>query len=626
MNFSNYPILKVLIPYVFGILPSYYYIFPKINPIYLLLLLLLLTPFLAFFYRKLSYNKLKMGGVILQACFVLLGFVSIQLRTLSPDDEFFQEERYCVVTLVDHPQEKERSIKCVGIVEGDTTGEAVKRKVMFYFQKSERSHGLVMGDRLFVKAKFARIEPPGNPFSFHYRKYMQRRGVTHTAYLSDRQWEFLAHTAKKPLKQISGKLQRFFALQFAKNGLQGDEYSIITAILLGDDDTMDQTLRSSYASTGVSHILCVSGMHVGIIFMILDFLLKPFSFHRKLRFLKAIILLISIWFYAHLTGLAPSVQRAAAMFTFVTFGNLLQRNCNIFHSLFASLFILLLFNPFLLFETGFQLSYLAVLGIVLLQKPIAAIWKPKNKLIFYFWELATVSLAAQLATAPVALFHFGQFPNYFLLSNLSVIMLSFAIVSTGVALLIFSFSTQVALWIGKLLFIEIKIMNQIVFFIEQLPGAVTKQITISILQLFLLYGIIIVIYLFFRYKKKKYYWITLSFILLFSVSSAYRNIHCCNELSVTTYQISKKLAVNFNYHGKSILLHDFMVDKNDEEYKFSIYHHERNRKIKSRLLSVSDELYAPKYAFYKKGNYILFEDKIYKIVETKGVKRLIICH
>ena len=558
-----------------------------------------------------------MRGGLLQFCFVLLGFASVRLRLLSEPEEILQENHYWMITLTGHPQEKERSVKCVGKIEGNIDGESVKQKVVFYFQKSERAFLLQMGDVLVLKTQFSKIEPPKNPFSFHYQRYMLRRGITHTAYVPNHQWELLEHSLKQPLIQLSGKLQRFFALQFLKNGLHGDEYSIITAILLGNDDTMDPSLRRSYSATGVSHILCVSGMHVGIIFMILNFLLKPLAFHRTGRFAKALILLLAIWLYAHITGLAPSVQRAATMFTFVTFGTMLHRNCNVFHSISASLLLLLLINPFLIFEMGFQLSYLAVLGIVWLQKAFTSVWKPKSKIVSYFWELATVSMAAQIATGPIAVYHFGQFPNYFLPSNLFVIMLSFVIVATGVTLLAFSFSSLLASWVGKLLYFEIKSMNSIIFFMEGLPGAVTTHISLSLLQVFLIYGFIILLFLLLKYRKKPYYWTILIIILLFTSSSAYHNVHCRNESSVTTYQIQKKMAINFNYRGKSVLLHNFIQDKNDKDYQFSIYNHERNRKIESRWLLTSEDLYAPERAFYKKGEYILFEDRIYKIIRKK---------
>ena len=166
-----------------------------------------------------------------------------------------------------------------------------------------------------------------------------------------------------------------------------------------------------------------------------------------------------VWLYAHITGLAPSVTRSATMFTFVAVGQLLQRNTNVFHSLFASAFILLVVNPLLIFEVGFQLSYLAVAGIVLFQPKLAAVYRCRTRIGRYFWELLTVSVAAQLGTSPVSIYYFAQFPNYFMLSNLSVIALSFAVIITGVVLLPVSFIPLIPKYLTWILTMEIKAMN-----------------------------------------------------------------------------------------------------------------------------------------------------------------------
>lgn len=182
------------------------------------------------------------------------------------------------------------------------------------------------------------------------------------------------------------------------------------------------------------------------------------------------------------------------------------------------MFILLLLNPLLFFEIGFQMSYLAVFGIVIIQPPLARLWTPKYKIINYFWELATVSVAAQLATFPLSLFYFGQFPNYFLLSNLSVISLSFVIVMTGIALLALSWLPPLSRLIGLLLTYEIRLLNGIVKGIESLPGSVTDNIAVNFLQMLLIYGIVVTIFLHFIQKNFRHNYLTFLLILLFSVS------------------------------------------------------------------------------------------------------------
>ena len=315
------------------------------------------------------------------------------------------------------------------------------------------------------------------------------------------------------IKEKAARVQHYFSESLAEAGISGSEYSIITAILLGNKETLDTELRAHYNAAGVGHILCVSGLHVGVIFLILNFLLQPLDYSKKSRILKALILLFFIWIYACITGLSPSVTRAATMFSFVTFGNLLRRHTNIFHSLFASLFILLIINPLWLFNIGFQMSYAAVLGIVIFQQKLVALWTPKNKILTYFWNLMTVSVAAQLATFPLSVYTFGLFPNYFLLGNLSVITLSFVIVVSGVLLLIVSFVPYLSTWMAQLLTFEIKLMNHLTQSIGELPGAVTENISISWVQMLLIYLCILFFFLLFQQRKKRYYWLGLSSIL-----------------------------------------------------------------------------------------------------------------
>lgn len=565
-------------------------------------------------FPKFNYNYQQFLSIGLQCCFLLIGFLSTKNRYHPKDEIIFSfsgiPSEY-LLKILDNPQEKVNSVKCLCAIEREIDGEMIDEKAVIYFQKSGKANSLKSGDLIVVQTIFSRIAPPQNPNSFDYQKYMQKKRVFYTGYIPESRFSVIGNFPVQPLRQFAYRLQQYFSQLLARSGLEGDEYSIITAILLGNDETMDPSLRASYTAAGVNHILCVSGMHVGIIFMILNFLLKPLEANRKTKIAKALILIFCVWGYAHITGLSPSVQRASAMFTFVVFGNFLNRHTNVFHSLFASLFILLSINPLLLFEVGFQLSYLAVFGIVIFQKPICSLWTPKNKIISYFWELAAVSFSAQIGTFPIAIYYFGQFPNYFLLANLSVIMLSTLIVISGIVVLVFSFSPLLASWAGKLLCYEIKGMNGIISFIESLPGAVTPNISYNLCQVFLLYIAIFFGYLLFSKKRKSYYWIALSSVSIFSLLFVFQSIKSSLESSVTIYSIPKKMAVNFNHHGKSILLHDFMESKDDPDYQFSIINHERKAGIKSCLLAKSEDLTNPDGLFFKEGNFVRFKNQTF---------------
>lgn len=609
MNFSNYPVLKILIPFIIGIILAFLEIFPPVKGWLWLWLITGILSISGYLFYKLNYNWQKFTVILMQCCVLSIGFLSTQYRYYPQyNDEsshLIMQSNHFIIKILDDPVEKTNSINCIASVEANDQGKSIDEKSVVYFSKNKYSQQIRFGDLLLVNAKFTGIEPPVNPDSFDYRQYMRRKGIYFRTYIPEGRFTVIGHTHDHPVRRSAYRLRQYFSAQFSGSGLSGDEYSVITAILLGNDETLDPALRASYSSAGVSHILCVSGMHVGIIFMILNFLLRPLQKNNKTKIIKAVILLLVIWFYAHLTGLSPSVQRASAMFTFVSIGGLIKRTTTVFHSLFTSLFILLALNPLLLFELGFQLSYLAVFSIVIFQKPIFSVWNPRNRIIRYCWELATVSVSAQIGTFPVAIYHFGQFPNYFLLGNLFVIILSFIIVVSGIVLLSVSFSSVLAGWAGNILTFEIKFMNGIITTIENLPGAVSDFLYLGTAQVLLIYGIIGSLFILITRHDKKWFWSMIIMSILFLFLSIH-HVNRSREISVNIYAVKNKTAINFNHCGKSILLHNFMEDKKDSDYQFSIYPHERLMKIKSELSWIQEDSFYEDIGFYKMENFLRF--------------------
>lgn len=609
---SNYPILKLLIPYILGVFLAYFTDFGNI-PFYFCFPVLLVFLLLATIFCRISRAKISAWGCILLTIIpILLGFSITNFhfsKPFSPEEEefIFNHKNWCV-TIVEEPIEKKRSYKLIVCIEKSFEGKNIEKKALLYIQKDSLSKELHYGDRLFIATSFSWVEKQRNPEAFDQQKYLRRKGIYLTGYVSSEGWRKIETAPVNPIKKTALKIQQMLSAHFATSGLAGDEYDIITAILLGADETMDAELKSQYASAGVSHILSVSGMHVGIMFMLVNFILKPLSYSRKTKFLKAVIILLFIWFYAAVTGLSPSVQRAAVMFSFATCGTLLERNTNIFHSLFASLFILLLVSPLLIFEIGFQLSYLAVFGIVLFQKPIFKLMKVKTFFGRYLWELASVSIAAQLATFPISVYYFGQFPNYFLISNLSVIFLSSLIMITGILTLFFSFWPLISGAVGWILTYEIKLMNWIVKVVESLPGAVTEGLHYSISQAFLLYCIIGFLFYFALKKKNKYFIAGLTCFTLFTIEFAFRKIINVQRQEITIYAIPKATALHFNAGTKGWLLSDSVSNKQNHYYKFYIQNHERNKQINSKIIH-RDSASITTNIFFKHNNFISFNGK-----------------
>lgn len=614
MKLSAFPILRLLIPYTLGIICGYFCPFCKINPLFFLISIPIILTLSSIFNTKLGYYRQKIAIIGLLFSALLIGFTHTFLlfhyQYHIGCTDFNPKNQQWGIQFTEPLQPREKTIKGIGKLYDFSNNKTISGKVLLYLERDSLANTIESGDLIIVHTSLKEIASPQNPYAFDYKTFMQRKGVYFTGYVRKNNWQKI-HTSKKwDFRRWAYRGQQKLSKILADAGIKGEEYAIATALLLGSDETMEPELKQAYASAGVSHILCVSGMHVGIIFMIINFLLQPLDYHKKLRFFKSGLLLITIWIYAHLTGLSPSVSRAATMFSFVIIGNHLHRNTNIFHSLFASLFILLCINPLLLFELGFQLSYLAVIGIVLLQPHLFNLFQCKYKITNYLWNLATVSIAAQITTFPLTIYYFGTFPNYFLLANLSVIALSFIVVISGVIVLTFSFLNIILPYLGKLLSWEIQLMNKIIFSIENLPYAVSNNININHLQMALLYIIILFLFLFYLKRKKWKLNSALIALAIFIIITHINQWQCTQEKNITIYALQRGNAISFNIGENNILLCDSLIQNSEKERNFAIKNHERKLQMKTKIIAI-DSNFHDKTAI-KEHNFVQFQGvKIY---------------
>lgn len=620
MKLSNYPLLKILLPYLLGIILAYYGQFPyKMCRLWVALAFIfwLLCGVLSLIK---TYKWQWVKTLLLFIMFVFCGMMTVNFRFSShlteKEARMMTENESWMVRVEDFPVRRAKSVKMKAKVLRTGDGLALKEDVMLYVQQGAGTETIEYGDVLLLNTRFSEIEPSKNPDAFDNQLYMKRKGVYYTGYVQQGCWLPADRAPAHPLKALAHRIQQRLANMFAQSGMAGDELEIVKAILLGDDDTMEPELKASYAAAGVSHILCVSGMHVGVIFMILNFLLRPLDLFRGARSLKALLILLVIWLYAHITGLSPSVTRSATMFTFVTIGQLIQRNTNVFHSLLASLWILLVINPLLLFELGFQLSYLAVGGIVLLQPLLAGIYECRTRMGSYFWGLVTVSVAAQISTFPISAHYFGQFPNYFLLSNMSVIMLSFVVMMTGILLLCVSFVPLVGGYVTVLLTWEIRIMNGIVTFVEQLPGAVTRGIEVPPIQLLLLYMVIIMAYWSIRYRKKRVGLAALTCFALYAGTLLWRKVELQRQVEMVVYAVPKTSALSFCHQQECVVFSDSIADVSDKRFQFAAGNHVRRQHAACVFVPVDTARYDCDY-LCKRGPWIRFNGKTYYLIKRK---------
>ena len=351
-------------------------------------------------------------------------------------------------------------------------------------------------------------------------------------------------------------------------------------------------------------------------------LLSFLNYKSNGKILKAAIILSIIWFYAFLTGLSPSVVRAATMFSFVTIGQNINRHTNIFSSLAASALILLLYNPSMLFELGFQLSYSAVVAIVVLQKPLSNLWIPNNIIMYNVWQLITVSIAAQIGTAPLSLYYFHQFPNLFIITNLIVIPAAYIIIFLGIVVLLFSFAPYISLILGKLLSLFLASINFLIISIEHIPFAVSENLFIDNIMLGLLICFIITMSTWLVMKQKRLIFLNLLLLILIVLANIFK-YNLDDELILYHSKRNTYLAIYSN--REAFIICDSAVYNNPEIMSFQTSGHELKKGIIKRNYLSLDSL-----VDYKNDNvffhypFIKFKNKIVAINEIGNKNNMLI--
>ena len=506
-SWAKYPVVRILFAFICGIVLKFS--FPNFTlPIYVVLLFIFIVCMLVWLFVHRADFLWHIGGLLILINIGLIGFAYTQtfMQYYSIPADFETDNKHLfVATIKEPPTLKPKSIKLttsVNAIYKDSSWQTCRYKAIVYLAIDSLSKQIEYGDKLIINSVLNEIEEPKNPHAFDYARYLRIKNIHLQSYCSENQWKRIAVKQGNPIMDYAIHIRNKFLQIFEAAHMDMKEYGVIAAILLGYDDKLDPDLQKSYSSAGASHILCVSGMHVGIIFMIVNFFLKFLDNNRWQKILKACLLLLVIWLYACITGLSPSVLRAATMFSFVSLGGMLEQQTNTYNSLFSSMLFLLLFNPLLIFEVGFQLSYAAVFGIVWLQNPIYQLYTCKTKVGDYVWNLITVSIAAQLFTAPIAMYCFHQFPNYFIITNIIVIGLAFVVVCLGIAVLVFSFWPFVYKCLAFALTFLIRFMNTAIESIENLPFSTTKGISFSLIETILMYVFIVCFASIWLYKRK----------------------------------------------------------------------------------------------------------------------------
>jgi competence protein ComEC len=596
--FARIPLVRLLVPFLLGIAAVYSFGFPVSFPVFVLVLLLSLV--LIATQRGLlrrSVNWSGLDGMLIAIAFFFTGSELTGMAMMKPAHEIpvSAEKEYPVyVRLIKDPVVKERSVKlCVRALAADSSGQwkDAGEKLMLYLGRDPAAEKLRYGDELLVSARISLLEGPKNPCEFDYRDYLLRQDIRKQGFSKSGEWKLASRGNGNFFMAMALDLRRYFRGKLLEYGLNGAEGGVASALLLGASDQLDPGLLQAYSASGTLHVLSVSGMHVALVYLVLMKLMAPMQKRRTTKWISFFIQLVFLWFYAALTGLSPSVLRSVTMLSVVIAGRAFGRQAHILNSLAASALILLIADPLLLYDVGFQLSYLAVAGIVLLQPKLDEKWSTDNWLLQQVWGLLTVTIAAQVFTFPLGLYYFRQFPSYFILSNLVVIPLSTVTMYAGLLLLIvspFAFLARPVAWIFSGL---IRMLNFSVEEIEQLPRAVLQCASWKPVELLLLY-IFVILLLFFLFRRRGGWFnvagICLLFLFAFIIKD--RKVRFTGS-ELVIFRLNQASAIGLVNGEEAILLSDSSLAKKEGDIDFHIHPYFEDRGIYDETIQpLSDSL------------------------------------
>lgn len=531
-------------------------------------------------FRKFGATLKFLAGVVGLSAIFLAGFLHVLHRAdVRKADHLVHIKSpidYVKIVLTKAPVEKTNSWKIEGSVQTaktDNEWKTCNANILLYFSKHDFPTSFQYGDVLLVRGQPQDISGPANPEEFDYKRFLSFKNIHHQLFIKKADVKRIGFDPPSWLKYYAFICRKWADDVLERNISGGREQGLATALVLGVTDGLDNELLSAYKSTGAMHVLAVSGLHVGILYGILLFALKPL---RRLKFgpwMLAVISIMVLWTYAFVTGLSPSVLRAVTMFSFVALAKPAGHRTNIYNTLAASAFCILWYDPLLLMSVGFQLSYLAVLGIVYMQSGLYNLWEPNNRLLDEVWKVTCVSIAAQLATVALGLFYFHQFPNYFLLSNLFVIPGAFLVLVLGLATLVTGFIPPVASALGFVVEWIIKLLNMVVFAIEDFPFSVIENIYITPFQCWLLMGIIIAVLVSIQTRRFTWVWITFFLGVVFSVTQWYHFQTDIRVQKFTVYNVSGHSAIDLIDHGKVYFIADSALQDDRNKINFHITPH-----------------------------------------------------
>ena len=634
---NSYPFIRYAAAFILGILSfealPHLWIAPKLTTAILILVSILCVTIA----HRFSFYKLRVwNGTLALVSIAFLGGYQTKTTYHSHDALHYKNLDQKVTgfsgTIVSPPTTKTRHLRYdlrIHSIVGDTAKSANGVLHLYVRKNPPLEEHLTYGAKIHVKGAFYPISKPSNPKTFNYKKYLARQDIYAHAFVTAKDIKVVEQTTPNRLVALAGHIRNKATETIDLYVPETRENAIVKALLLGVKDFLDNELRHMYASAGAMHVLAVSGLHVGIIYLLLQMVFGKLADQGTWGKMFFGILSISfIWIYAMITGLSPSVLRAATMFSLLALSQMVSKESNIYNTMGFACFTLLLFDPYLIYAVGFQLSFAAVFGILYFQPKLYNLLAFRTWLLDKAWAITCVSVSAQIATFPLGLFYFHQFPTYFLLANLIVIPGAFLLIIVGFCMVISEIILPpFSALLGRVLYLLTWMMNECISYIDSIPYSLIDWIHLDKPSLILTYVIMLTLVCGIHFRS--FTTLALSSFLGICLAAHAIDAHHSQKAvhKLIFYAINDHLAIDHVNGYSAILYLDRLDSSTTTQLSFQVDPYRRS----SHLARTEDSLSEVEDSFLKKGPFyfgmiggkkiliidsLTFSFKFTKIIET----------
>lgn len=540
-----------------------------------LLVLLLALLFISWIIARKQLFSNPFFGITLYSVIFTLGFTGYQMQLPKfqtahfANTSFLETENFLQIKITEVLKPDLYNNKYIGNIDY-LNNQKQSGKLLISIQKDSTNKSIKINNTLLISTKIEKIPVAKNPFQFDYKSYMESLGVYYQ--LKTTYPQILKITKGTPT--LIGRAQELRAYVISKlkeSPIAEKELAIIQALILGDKRDIDKELYAQYAAAGAVHILAVSGLHVGVIFLILQTLLLPLKRFKNGALIQSILTVFLLWGYAFFTGLSPSVSRAVTMFSFLALAGIFHRKTSTINTLALSFLVLLIYNPLLLFHVGFQLSYAAVLSILLIQPKLSGYYQPWNYFKRLLWGIITVTTAAQLGIIPLSLYYFHQFPGLFFITNIVILPFLALLLSTGVFIVLLASFNILPNWLATSYGSVIKWLNHFVGWIAGQEDFLWREISFSKIKVIAFYLVLFCLWMLWRKFDFKNLAISLISIAILTSSFIWDDYNT-SQNTLTIFQKNRKTLITAqNTHHLNIFSNDSIIN-HIEKYPLKGYY------------------------------------------------------